>query len=195
MADKVLIQYLLIAGPDFLHSADNRSREFDTPIAYLYLNIVRLDFPQSRTYRVDRRNAKNIIPGGSPYIGIGAVSLGMYRVHFKWKEKDIQLTAKSLDLTHPYFVSIKDLVFPAGQKLIINPSEDDIRKAFKDSDHLMIPFQSVRLIEELTEKTVKRSRVMPFGLVDGDRNSRERQGRNLDDDTDGDAQTDDENEA
>ena len=84
------------------------------------------------------------------------------------------MTAKSLDLTHPYFVSIKELVFPAGKKLIINPSEDEIRKAFKDSDHLMIPFQSVKLIEELSEETVKKSRVMPFALVDGDRKARER---------------------
>ena len=119
----------------------------------------------------------------------------MYRVHFKWKEKDIQLTAKSLDLTHPYFVSIKDLVFPTGKKLIINPSEDDVRKAFKDSDHLMIPFQSVKLIDELSEETAKKTRVMPFGLVDGDRKARERRGRVVDDEAGDDAQADDENEA
>ncbi len=47
----------------------------------------------------------------------------MYRVHFKWKEKEISLQARSLDLTHPYFVSIKELVFPTGKKIIINPSE------------------------------------------------------------------------
>lgn len=92
--------------------------------------------------------------------------MSLYRVHFKWKEKEIQLTAKSLDLTHPYFVSIKDLVFPAKQKLIINPSEDDIKKAFQNSNHLMIPFQAVLLIEELEEE--KGARVMPFGLVKED---------------------------
>jgi hypothetical protein len=90
----------------------------------------------------------------------------MYRVHFKWKEKEIQLTAKSLDLTHPYFVSIKDLVFPTKKKLIINPSEDDIRKTFGSTNHVMIPFQSVLLIEELEEE--KGAKVMPFGLVTDD---------------------------
>jgi hypothetical protein len=90
----------------------------------------------------------------------------MYRVHFKWKEKEIQLTAKSLDLTHPYFVSIKDLVFPTKKKLIINPSEDDIRKTFGATNHVMIPFQSVLLIEELEEE--KGTKVMPFGLVTDD---------------------------
>ena len=78
--------------------------------------------------------------------------MSLYRVHFKWKEKEIQLTAKSLDLTHPYFVSIKDIVLPAEKKLIIDPSEDDIRKTFGETNHIMIPFQSVILIEELVEE-------------------------------------------
>ena len=77
--------------------------------------------------------------------------MSLYRVHFKWREKEIELTARSLDLTHPYFVSIKNLVFPTEQKLIINPSEEEVRKTFGRSDHLMIPFQTVSLIEELPD--------------------------------------------
>jgi len=88
----------------------------------------------------------------------------LYRVHFKWKEKDVELMAKSLDLTHPYFVSIRDLVFPTEQKLVINPSEEEIRRTFGRADHLMIPFQTVSLIEELTEDAV--GKVMPFRLAD-----------------------------
>ena len=90
--------------------------------------------------------------------------MSLYRVHFKWKEKEVQLMAKSLDLTHPYFVSIKDLIFGNGNKLIINPSEDDIRKAFSETNHLMIPFQSVILIEELEEGG--KSKVVSIGIVD-----------------------------
>ncbi len=84
----------------------------------------------------------------------------LYRVHFKWKEKDVELMAKSLDLTHPYFVSIRDLVFPTEQKLVINPSEEEIRHTFGRADHLMIPFQTVSLIEELPENAT--GKVMPF---------------------------------
>ena len=91
--------------------------------------------------------------------------MALYRVHFKWKDKEIQLSAKSLDLTHPYFVSIKDLVFPTGKKIIINPSEDEIRKTFGRSDHLMIPFQSVVLIEEIKDVGGAK-KVMPFGIVE-----------------------------
>ncbi len=93
--------------------------------------------------------------------------MSLYRVHFKWKEKEMQLTAKSLDLTHPYFVSIKDIVFPEEKKLIINPSEDDFKKTFSEANHLMIPFQSVVLIEELSE--TKKPRVMQFEKVEEDK--------------------------
>jgi hypothetical protein len=89
--------------------------------------------------------------------------MSLYKVHFKWKDKEIELMAKSLDLTHPYFVSIKDLVFPKGKRLVINPAEDEVRRAFAKSQHLMIPFQTVSLIEELPEG--QESRVMPFSLV------------------------------
>ena len=90
--------------------------------------------------------------------------MSIYRVHFKWKGKDVVLCAKSLDLTHPYFVSIKDLFFPSGSSLIINPSEDDLKRAFGEVSHLMIPFQTVSLIEELPEG--ERMRVMPFSLAE-----------------------------
>ena len=98
--------------------------------------------------------------------------MSIYRVHFKWKGKDVLLCAKSLDLTHPYFVSIKDLVFPTGKKIIINPSEDELRRTFGESSHIMIPFQTVVLIEELEEK--KGRRVMPFGIV-GDRDGEKKE--------------------
>ena len=91
--------------------------------------------------------------------------LSIYRVHFKWKEREIELMARSLDLTHPYFVSIKSLVFPTEQKLIINPSEEEVRKTFGRSDHLMIPFQTVILIEELPDTA--EGKVMPFSLIEG----------------------------
>ncbi len=92
--------------------------------------------------------------------------MSLYRVHFKWKEKEIELMAKSLDLTHPYFVSIKGLVFPVEQKLVINPSEEEVRRTFGASDHLMIPFQTVSLIEELPE--TQESKVVQFPVMEKD---------------------------
>lgn len=91
--------------------------------------------------------------------------MSLYKVHFKWKDKDIELTATSLDLTHPYFVSIKDIKFPTKGSLIIDPSYEDVLKQFGKANHLMIPFQTVSLIEEYSEEEEKR--VMPF-RVSGD---------------------------
>jgi hypothetical protein len=87
--------------------------------------------------------------------------LSIYRVHFKWRDKEVSLRARELDLTHPYFVSIKDLVFGAKPSLIIDPQEDEIRRAFVDTTNLMIPFQTVSLIEELAENAEK-NRIRPF---------------------------------
>lgn len=92
--------------------------------------------------------------------------MSIYRVHFKWKEKDLIIRAKSLDLTHPYFVSITDLVFPEGKKLIIDPSEDDVRRAFGKADHLLIPFQTVSLIEEFKDGEPEAAVVRKFKVVD-----------------------------
>lgn len=100
--------------------------------------------------------------------------MSIYRVHFKWKDKDLMLRARNLDLTHPYFVSITDLVFPEGKKLIIDPSEDEVRRTFGKADHLMIPFQTVSLIEEFKDgepesrPVVRNFRVVDEGAADED---------------------------
>ena len=74
----------------------------------------------------------------------------IYRVHFTWKEKEYVLKAKNLDLTHPYFVCIKDLVLPEESPVLITPADDEIRRTFQDVRQLMVPFQAVSLIEEFT---------------------------------------------
>ena len=94
--------------------------------------------------------------------------MSLYRVHFKWKEKELLLRAKSLDLTHPYFVSIKDLVFPEGNGIIIDPAADEVRRTFGRADHLMIPFQTVALIEEYNDEKaeMRGATVRSFTIVD-----------------------------
>ena len=95
--------------------------------------------------------------------------MSLYRVHFTWNEKEVVLKARSLDLTHPYFVSIKEIILPKKNQLIIDPSEDEILKTFGEADHLMIPFQKVYLIEELKDAPENESsRVTPFTLVEND---------------------------
>lgn len=93
--------------------------------------------------------------------------MSVYRVHFRWKDKERTIKARELDMTHPYFVSIKDLIFPEPSRLVIDPNEDELRKEFGEADHLMFPFQSVTLIEELRDAThTTTGRVIPFSVVD-----------------------------
>lgn len=89
-----------------------------------------------------------------------------YRVHFRWKEKDRVIKSRELDMTHPYFVSIKGLIFPEPNRLVIDPNQDELRKEFGEADHLMFPFQSVQLIEELRETPSSGgNKVIPFAVV------------------------------
>jgi hypothetical protein len=103
----------------------------------------------------------------------GAQPVSVYKVHFKWKEKEISLTARSLDMTHPYFVSIKDLIFSDAKKIIIDPTEDEVKNRFGGVEHIMIPFQSVTFIEEYSDEE-KLEKVRPFTLVDQEKKASEK---------------------
>lgn len=73
----------------------------------------------------------------------------MYKVHFRIKEEEFELVAASLDLTHPYFVSIKDMDLGYEEGLVVNPHLENTKKRFKDVSNIMIPFQNVSLIEQV----------------------------------------------
>ncbi len=89
--------------------------------------------------------------------------MSIYRIHFTWKDKPRTLKARSLDMTHPYFVSIRGLILPEGNSVIIDPSEDELHRDFGEADHIMLPFQSVKLIEELPDRpSSDTGKVIPF---------------------------------
>lgn len=77
--------------------------------------------------------------------------MNVFRVHFTWKTKEYVLKAHNLDMTHPYFVAIMGLILPEDNGVVINPADDEIRKYFGGVRQLMLPFQSVSLIEEYPE--------------------------------------------
>ncbi len=81
--------------------------------------------------------------------------MSAYRIHFTYEKKEVVLLAKSLDMTHPYFVSIKEIELPKSSPLIIDPNRDTMEKHFGEAYHLMIPFQSVSLIEEIKDEPKK----------------------------------------
>lgn len=93
--------------------------------------------------------------------------MSIFRVHFTWKDKAYALKARSLDMTHPYFVAIMDLVLPAESNVLINPADDEIRKSFSAVRQLMLPFQSVSLIEEFSEDPDLRKAEAPAAKAEG----------------------------
>ncbi|TVR58434.1 MAG: DUF1820 family protein [Spirochaetaceae bacterium] len=116
--------------------------------------------------------------------------MSIYKIYFKWKDKDVMLQAKGLDMTHPYFVSITGIVMPEKSKLIIDPSDDEIRKTFGNSTHLMIPFQTVTLIEETNETPHSDEKIKPFVLLDDKEKKKGKKARAEDDDNEDNEDTD-----
>jgi hypothetical protein len=93
--------------------------------------------------------------------------VSVYRIHFTWKEKQHTLKARELDMTHPYFVSMRGLIFPQANSVIIDPNGDELRKELGEAEHVMIPTQSVHLIEELSQTAESDSgKVIPFSGVE-----------------------------
>lgn len=89
--------------------------------------------------------------------------MSIYRIHFTWKDKPRSIRARSLDMTHPYFVSLKGLILPEPSTVIIDPADDELRRDFGEAEHVMIPFQNVSLIEELPDRSPGSSgKVIPF---------------------------------
>lgn len=86
----------------------------------------------------------------------------MYKVHFRLKETDYELVAASLDLSHPYFVSIKEMDLGYEEGLVVNPHLENTKKRFQNTNNIMIPFQNVSLIESVPakDKTPSSARVL-----------------------------------
>ncbi len=88
----------------------------------------------------------------------------MYKITFKYDTKIFEIHAKTLDMTHPYFVSIKGLFFEDQSNLVITPNGDEARKKFGQCKHILIPLQNVNLIEEIDDK----GKIKKFNVLDKD---------------------------
>lgn len=89
----------------------------------------------------------------------------MYKVHFRLREEEYQLVAESLDLSHPYFVSIKDMQLDYEEGLVLNPQLENTKKRFADVSSIMIPLQNVQLIETLVERPKKNREAGTFVVL------------------------------
>ena len=89
-----------------------------------------------------------------------------YKVHFQLKDEEYELVADSLDLTHPYFVSIKDMDLSYEEGVVVNPHLENTKKRFQETNNIMTPFQSVSLIESVPARdSAKKPTTFPFHAV------------------------------
>jgi hypothetical protein len=86
--------------------------------------------------------------------------MALFKVQARLSDKEVTFYAKELDMTHPYFVSIKNLVFENESVLLLNPAENETYKKFKDSKNVMFPVQSIILIEEVEEDSLASGRLI-----------------------------------
>jgi len=80
----------------------------------------------------------------------------IYRVTFNVGNEMHQVLCKKLDVDeHPFFVSMKELLFEDQSEIIISPQGDSARKRFGECARLRILSQHVHLIEELEAQVTK----------------------------------------
>ena len=98
--------------------------------------------------------------------------VALYKVHFHLKDVEYQLVAESLDLTHPYFVSIKDMDLDYEEGLVVNPHLENTKKRFQDTNNIMIPLTNVLLIESVPARDKKKQKQQAapkiFSITGGD---------------------------
>ncbi|MDJ0836050.1 MAG: DUF1820 family protein [Acidobacteriota bacterium] len=80
----------------------------------------------------------------------------MFKVHFQLKGEEYELVAGDLDLSHPYFVSIKELDLDYEEGFVVNPHLENTKKRFQNTDNIMIPLQNVALIESVPVREKKK---------------------------------------
>ena len=89
-----------------------------------------------------------------------------YKVHFTLKDEEYELVAADLDLSHPYFVSIKEFDLSYEEGLVVNPHLENTKKRFQDTENIMIPFQNVSLIESVPARDKKKEAPKVINLAD-----------------------------
>jgi hypothetical protein len=98
----------------------------------------------------------------------------LYKVTFFNQGKVYEIYARSVASGSLWgFTEVSDLVFePAGEGLVIDPTEDRLREEFKDTRVLHLPMQSIVKIEQVDRRgplairdgaTVEK--IMPFPVM------------------------------
>jgi len=98
----------------------------------------------------------------------------LYKVTFYNQGKVYEIYARSVASGSLWgFTEVSDLVFePAGEGLVIDPTEDRLREEFKDTRVLHLPMQSIVKIEQVDRRGplairdgATGEKIMPFPVM------------------------------
>lgn len=85
----------------------------------------------------------------------------LFRVLFTSNDRVIELYAREVTQGGLFgFVEIEDLVFGEKSAILVDPSEDALRKEFEHTKRIFIPMHSIHRIEEVDRAMTGRPRVL-----------------------------------
>lgn len=85
----------------------------------------------------------------------------LYRILFTSSDRVIELYAREVSQGGLFgFVEVEDLVFGEKSAILVDPSEDALRKEFEHTKRIFIPMHSVHRIEEVDRAMTGRPRVL-----------------------------------
>ncbi|MBU45001.1 MAG: hypothetical protein CMN76_17450 [Spirochaetaceae bacterium] len=85
----------------------------------------------------------------------------LFRVIFMNQGKSYEILAREVVQSDLFgFLEIRDLVFGEKSQVLVDPTEDGLRKEFEDTKRIILPLHSIVRIDELDRQSRARARVV-----------------------------------
>ncbi len=80
----------------------------------------------------------------------------LFRVQFTTGKKEFDIKAQKVKESEFFgFLEISDFILTDPSKVVITPEEDSLKKEFEDVKRILIPYQHIKRIDELSEEEKK----------------------------------------
>ncbi|GAB4169126.1 MAG: DUF1820 family protein [Geothermobacteraceae bacterium] len=77
----------------------------------------------------------------------------IFRIYFNSQGKSYELYAREVVQSELYgFVEIRQLLFGEKSSIVVDPSEESLKKEFGDVKSLLLPFQAISRIEQVEKE-------------------------------------------
>ncbi|MCB1171159.1 MAG: DUF1820 family protein [Leptospiraceae bacterium] len=85
----------------------------------------------------------------------------LFRVIFMNQGKSYEILAREVEQSDLFgFLEIRQLVFGEKSTVLVDPTEDGLRKEFEDTKRIILPLHSIVRIDELDRQSRARARVV-----------------------------------